>query len=198
MEQKLTKLKKLEDDIWRTRKCRIIASERLNSNERFCRFISIYYSVLTTVLTMINMFGEENKNIDILILIVSIAATNFLLYLDTQNYKDRYLSLKKNYLDLAKLQIKINSVDNKENMDVYNEIALEYNELLREVENHKEYDYIKLQLETKNLKDEVNTKNKIIYYSKVIFNWSLKMILVVIPAVFLINEVLTLLIIQEN
>ena len=108
MEQKLTKLKKLEDDIWRTRKCRIIASERLNSNERFCRFISIYYSVLTTVLTMINMFGEENKNIDILILIVSIAATNFLLYLDTQNYKDRYLSLKKNYLDLAKLQIKIN------------------------------------------------------------------------------------------
>lgn len=192
MEQKLTKLEKLEDDIWRTRKCRIIASERLNSNERFCRFMSIYYSILTTVLTIINMFGEENKNIDILILVVSIAATNFLLYLDTQNYKDRYLSLKKNYLDLAKLQIKINSVDNKENMDVYNEIALEYNELLREVENHKEYDYIKLQLETKNLKNEVSTKNKIIYYSKVIFNWILKMILVVIPAIFLINEVLTL------
>lgn len=70
--------------------------------------IKYNFSKLTTVLTIVNMFGDENKNMDILILVVFIAITNFLLYIDTQNYKDIYLSLKKNYLDLAKLQIKIN------------------------------------------------------------------------------------------
>ena len=157
------KFNKLDNDIWITRKCRIIASERLNANENFCRFISIYYSILTTVLTIINMINIESKNIDVLILVASISVTNFLLYLDTQNYKERYLALKKNYLDLNKLQIKIRSLENKKDSEMYNKIALEYNDLLREVENHKEYDYIKLALETNNIKNNISLKKKVTY-----------------------------------
>lgn len=178
------KLEKLSSDIWKTRKCRILASERLNANERFCRFISIYYSILTTVLTIINMNSIESKNLDIVILITSIAVTNFLLYLDTQNYKERYLALKKNYLDLDKLQIRIKSLGNAEDIEKYTEIALEYNNLLREVENHKEYDYIKLALSTKELKDDIDSKKRIIYYFKFILNWLLKIAVIILPAIF--------------
>ena len=178
------KLDKLSSDIWKTRKCRILSSERLNENERFCRFISIYYSILTTILTIINMNSIESKNLDIVILIASIAVTNFLLYLDTQNYKERYLALKKNYLDLDKLQIRIKSLENTEDIEKYSEIALEYNNLLREVENHKEYDYIKLALSTKELKDDIDLKKKIIYYSKFILNWLLKSAVIILPAIF--------------
>lgn len=42
-------------------------------------------------------------------------------------------------------------------MDVYNEIALEYNKLLREVEHHKEYDY---QIDENG--EEILTKTKVI------------------------------------
>ena len=186
------KFDKLSDDIWVTRKCRIIASERLNENENFCRFISIYYSIMTTILTIINMSSIESKNIDIVILIVSIAVTNFLLYLDTQNYKERYLALKKNYLDLDKLQIKIKSLDKTEDLKIYNEIALEYNNLLREVENHKEYDYIKLALETTELKKKISWKKKVTYYLKFIFVWLIKIIVVLLPIIYVLYQSLIL------
>lgn len=186
------KFNKLDDDIWVTRKCRIIASERLNTNENFCRFISIYYSILTTILTIINMISIESKNIDVLILVTSISVTNFLLYLDTQNYKGRYLALKKNYLDLNKLQIKIKTLENKKDSEKYNEIALEYNDLLREVENHKEYDYIKLALETKELKDNISIKKKISYYCKVRFIYLIKISVVLLPLLYIIYQSLNL------
>lgn len=186
------KFNKLDDDIWVTRKCRIIASERLNTNENFCRFISIYYSILTTILTIINMISIESKNIDVLILVTSISVTNFLLYLDTQNYKGRYLALKKNYLDLNKLQIKIKTLENKKDSEKYNEIALEYNDLLREVENHKEYDYIKLALETKELKDNISIKKKISYYCKVCFIYLIKISVVLLPLLYIIYQSLNL------
>ena len=186
------KFNKLDNDIWVTRKCRIIASERLNTNENFCRFISIYYSILTTILTIINMISIESKNIDVLILVASISVTNFLLYLDTQNYKGRYLALKKNYLDLNKLQIKIKTLENKKDSEKYNEVALEYNDLLREVENHKEYDYIKLALETKELKDNISIKKKISYYCKVCFICLIKISVVLLPLLYIIYQSLNL------
>lgn len=185
-------LEKLASDIWITRKCRILAAERLYANENFCRFVSIYYSILTTVLTIINMINIESKNIDVVILIISITVTNFLLYLDTQNYKDRYLALKKNYLDLNELQIKIKSLEVKYDINEYNEVALEYNNLLREVENHKEYDYIKLALRTEELKEKVAIKDKLIYYSKFILNWILRVLVIIIPAIYVIIQALVL------
>lgn len=186
------KFEKLYNDIWKTRKCRIIASERLNSNESFCRFISIYYSILTTVLTIINMSSIESKNIDILILVASISVTNFLLYIDKQNYKERYLALKKNYLDLNELQIEIKSLENKKDSEMYNKIALKYNDLLREVENHKEYDYIKLALETKELRDDISLKKKTSYYLKLLSIWLLKVIIVLLPLIYIIYQSLNL------
>lgn len=186
------KFNKLSEDIWVTRKCRIIASERLNENENFCRFISIYYSILTTVLTIINMISIESKNIDVVTLVVSIAVTNFLLYLDTQNYKDRYLALKKNYLDLDKLQIKIKSLESKDDSKIYIELALEYNNLLREVENHKEYDYIKLALETPEYIERISNKKRINYYCRCGFRCLLKITVVVVPIIYVISQSLIL------
>lgn len=182
--------KKLDDNIWQTRKCRILASERLNANEKFCRFISIYYSIITTALTIINMISTEDKKIDVIILIVSIAVTYFLMYMDTKNYKERYLAFKKNYLDLDKLRTKIVTVEDKKDINKYNEIAFEYNELLREVENHTEYDYIKLALRTKELKEKVDLKKKITYYLKAVSRGIVYLIAIALPLLFVVMQII--------
>lgn len=185
MEEELKKhVAQLEDNIWITRKCRINAAERLKSNENFCRFISIYYSIMTTAYTLINMLVLEDKVVDIFTLIISIATTNFFLYLDTQNYKDRYLGVKENYIKLGKLLDKIKEkrmVGLK--IEDYHEICEEYAELQMSVENHKTKDYNKLILEQKVENKKLEFKDKILYYVLEFLLFVLKCAAVLLPIV---------------
>jgi len=132
--------KKLENNIWLTRKCRIIASERLLENDRFYKGMSIYYSIFFACLTILTMIGILNEKIDILSLVLSIAVTIFIVYMDTQNYKDRYIMFKENYIKLYTLLLEFKTLEKTE--DIYKEISEKYVQLLAAVENHTENDYI--------------------------------------------------------
>lgn len=175
-------VKQLEDNIWITRKCRINAAERLQANENFCRFISIYYSILTTVYTLINMLILEDRIVDVFTLIISIATTNFFLYLDTKNYKDKYLEFKENYIELDKLLDKLNEAKlNETKLENYQKIAREYNELLKRVENHKTKDYFKLIIEQNDENRRIKLKDKICYYAEEAFFILLKGTILLLP-----------------
>lgn len=177
-------VKQLEDNIWITRKCRINAAERLQSNENFCRFISIYYSIMTTVYTLINMLLLEDRIIDIFTLIIAIATTNFFLYLDTKNYKDRYLAFKDNYIELGRLIDKIRTMKIKGiSIEEYQEILKEYAELQKKVENHKTKDYHKLLIEQKIEKREIKIYDWFLYHIKEIMIYLLKIVVVLLPIV---------------
>ena len=177
-------VKQLEDNIWITRKCRINAAERLQANENFCRFISIYYSIMTTGYTLINMLVLEDKIVDVVTLIIAIATTSFFFYLDTKNYKDRYLGFKENYIKLGKLLDKIKEkriVGFK--IEDYHEISEEYAELQMSVENHKTKDYNKLLLEQNVENKKLKFKEKVLYYGAEWLFFFLKCIAFLFPIV---------------
>lgn len=177
-------VKQLEDNIWITRKCRINAAERLQSNENFCRFISIYYSIMTTISSLINILVLEDKIVDVFTLIIAIATTNFFFFLDTKNYKDRYLGFKENYIKLGRLLDKI-----KEKRIVglkfedYQEISEEYAELQMSIENHKTKDYHKLLLEQTVENKKLKFKEKVLYYGAEWLFFFLKCIAFLFPIV---------------
>lgn len=150
MEDLEKSINQLENNIWITRKCRINAAERLQGNENFFRFISIWYSIATTTCALINLFWLHDSVLDVATLIFSIATTDFFLYLDAKNYKDRYLSFKDNYISLNVLLAKIKrcKIDGIKAQD-FTDISKEYNELLAKVENHKQKDLIKLMVDEK-------------------------------------------------
>lgn len=177
-------VKQLEDNIWITRKCRINAAERLQANEIFCRFMSIYYSIMTTIYSLINMLALEDKIVDVFTLIIAIATTNFFFFLDTKNYKDRYLGFKENYIKLGGLLDKI-----KEKrilglkIEDYHEISEEYAELQMSVENHKTKDYHKLLLEQKVENRKLRFKDVILYYGLEILIFFLKCLAFLFPII---------------
>ena len=86
------------------------------------------------------MIGILNEKIDILSLVLSIAVTIFIVYMDTQNYKDRYIMFKENYIKLYTLLLEFKTLEKTE--DIYKEISEKYVQLLAAVENHTENDYI--------------------------------------------------------
>ncbi len=166
---------KLKDNIWKTRKARINASERLLSKANFIKFLNVYYSCVLIILSIIDI---TSSSIDMSVesLCLSIILTISLVYLDSQLYLDRANDLKKNYIDLQKL---INEI-NDENCD---KISEEYIKLLEKTENHTEYDYYKVLIDNGIL--ELKPIKYIYYYLRKFGIMLLKLSLILAPVLAL-------------
>ena len=107
MNKKLTQLK---DRVWMTRKARINASERLLSLEKFIQYINIYYSCFICILSVYGLVIINDK-IGIISTILSIILTISMVYLNSQRFGDRAQQLKNNYINLQKLYLKLDNID---------------------------------------------------------------------------------------
>lgn len=155
--------------IWITRKCRIIASERLEKIEFYSQFIFIYYSIILTSLSIWSFVPEHsNYTLSFISIIASIGLLCGSLFITSRNYKNRSIALKSCYIELDHLYTKLQLLDinnMEENLKKQEILEIEnsYLKLLNDVENHSEFDYLKVAIQ--NPKDiSLNANQKIKYY----------------------------------
>jgi SMODS and SLOG-associating 2TM effector domain family 5 len=136
--------------IWMTRKCRILASERLEKIDFLSQCLFMYYSVLVVGLSIWTLFPEHTStNLSFVSVLSSIGLLCASLFVTSRNFKGRSIALKACYTKLDQLHTRLLILDisftNQEDVkQKFLEIESTYNELLNGVENHSEYDYFKV------------------------------------------------------
>lgn len=143
---KINQRNSLVNNIWITRKCRIYTAERLRITNIRIQLFLVIYSLYVVALSILNFIPHESINIneDFLsgcLLIASIIITTFSIYITTQNYQERYVNLKNNYINLGKLSDDIKNIPAKElSIEQLKDIYEKYNYELLLVENHLDLD----------------------------------------------------------
>jgi hypothetical protein len=137
--------KSLSDKIWETRKCRIIASERLNRYSKLSEYLMVFYALIPVVLSILNN-KLHSTLIDTASLLSSVVVLVLSVVVSSQKFNDRYQQMKSCYIKLDKLIYQLGK--NESSMD---DIFIEYNTILDSVENHTNNDHIALKWELRNL-----------------------------------------------
>lgn len=127
--------------IYKTRKIRMNLEERLISTHDFYQMLVVYYSIVLAGFSILLLIKSVTW-INYVIIIASISITVLSVYLSSQNYVQRANDIKNNYTKITELEIKLELLENEElTASNLNNINVEYQELLRQVENHNSIDY---------------------------------------------------------
>lgn len=182
-----TPKQQLDDKLWITRKSRINASERLLKTANFINFINVYYSIFLILLSLISIspFADKSGLLSYVSLAGSITLTISIIYASSLGYKRRSTALKQNYIALQGLmdRLKFTNDTDKEGIQV---IQQEYNDLLNNVENHKNIDYLDL-LRTRTVEDKSMTIGNWCYYlGYYLWNFIWKAVLVIAPVAYIV------------
>lgn len=139
-------LDKFVDNVWKTRKARINASERLIYVSKFVRILNVYYSCFLIVLSLVDIKSDK-IDLTILSLGLSIILSLSLFFIDSQQFMERANSLKNNYIEMQRILLHISDKNLKEMKD-------KYLDLLSQCENHTNADYYKALFQSKCNKNE--------------------------------------------
>ncbi|WP_455757640.1 SLATT domain-containing protein [Sulfurimonas sp.] len=142
------------DRVWKTRKSRINASERLKLNDFISQVLITYYSLFIIVITIVDMKNND-INFEVLTLILSILILVISVFIFAMNYKERSLRLQNTYIKIDKISREISKKE-KANEDL-SELERQYDEILECSENHSSCDYIQVLFE---IKDDENYKKE--------------------------------------
>lgn len=175
----------LKNRVWKSYKSRINTAERLKNKNEFVAFLSIFYSAILTAVSILN-YVNKSDNMEVFSIVMSVIVTILFLYFEGRNYKERYIKIKENYNELNLLYYKIDSLIelNEISKEKFIELTKEYIELLNNVENHSERDFIKYAIKDKdiNLDWEVVIK----YYAEIIGIKIFMIIMIAIPTLIFI------------
>lgn len=203
---------KLRKKLWKTYQTRIITSERLSRNENFYQKINVYYSIIIVIFSIfdilekkISIMGidlcESKKGLSLIVLVSSIISAIFTMFISSKGYKERSINMKMHYIDLKDLFYELTFIDKKtdtEKLEILKKVQETYSKLLKTVENHSSFDYLKFRMEnheknsTITEDDYSNISNKffysppsfveiIKYYLYVIWNWIIVILLILGP-----------------
>ena len=166
-------VKKLKDDIWKTRKSRINASERLLNQSNYVKFINLYFSCFLIIINIIDITSDK-LNLSVISLILSIILTISLVFLDSKQYLERSSQLKKNYISLQQILYEVDDSN-------YKDKRREYINLMNDTENHNEDDFLKVLIDTSS--KEISLIKYTKYHLKKLFLVIFKLSIIVIPVV---------------
>ena len=131
----------LSDKIWITRKTRIYTEQRLIRKNFFSQMLIIFYSCLLLFLTIWNL-KYPNENINLFLVIGSIAVLITSISISSQKYIERSYALRNCYLNLDELYSKVKRAEISKDYDHIQQYESEYTANLLNVENHSDYDYL--------------------------------------------------------
>jgi hypothetical protein len=166
----------ISNNIWFTRKARIVASERLANRNQWSQIILVYYSVVIVCLSIVSLDNTKNfQNLELLLTISSVILLVISLLVSSQKFLERSIALKANYIELQKLYLQALEAEEKENSETLSRIKEKYIECLSYVENHTLMDDITFRVrERLNLESRKPSKVEII---KVWLNTFVKIII---------------------
>jgi hypothetical protein len=139
----------LSDKVWITRKARIFSEQRLNNKAFLSQILMIVYSALLVFLSIWNLF-HSNLPLDMLSIFGAIAVLISSVFLISQRYTERALSLRNCYIQLDALYLKVKRAEGTKEMELLAQLESEYFSILTNVENHTDYDYLCLRYSLRN------------------------------------------------
>jgi len=160
----------LGNRIYTTKKIRMNLEERLVVTNSFFQMLIVYYSLVVAGFSMLALIKSVDW-INYVLVLSSISITVLSVYLSSQNYIQRANDIKNNYTKIAELEIQIELLVDDELTDTnLNRINCEYQELLRQVENHRKIDY-----------EHTLKKKPKIFYFRLLRVYLMKLISVTLP-----------------
>lgn len=185
--QTKTPKQQLDNKLWITRKSRINASERLLKAANFIDFINVYFSIFLILLSLISIspYADDSGMLSYVSLAGSITLTISIIYAASLGYKERSMAFKQNYIALQGLINKLAFIGDTEEEKIQ-DIQQEYNDLLNNVENHKNIDYLNL-LRTGDVEDASMTIGQWCYFlGYYAWNFIWKAALVIAPVAYIV------------
>ena len=150
-------MKELERRSKIIRSARIEASKRYKEDDNFYRFITIFYSIIVTVISIRFAFGldtldaSSNQKLSILLLVMSVFVTLFTMYVSIKNAGEKVGRFQSNYMELTRLLADIQLAntsykkDNESELEIvdedYRKFSSRYASLLTQSDNHDDIDY---------------------------------------------------------
>jgi hypothetical protein len=132
---------KLSDKIWVTRKTRIITEKRLQTCAIISEVFMIFFSLIMVFFSIWN-FIHQNGNINFLLICGSIGVLTVSIFLTSQRFNERALAMRNCYIRLDELYFKTINIEETQNPNSLQDLVTIYNDILLNIENHSDYDYL--------------------------------------------------------
>lgn len=139
----------LSDKIWITRKSRIYTEQRLLRKNLTSQVLIIFYSSTLVFLTIWNL-KYPIENVNIFLVIGSIAVLISSLTVASQKYLERSMVIRNCYIKLDELCSKVKRAEEDKNHNLIQQLESEYTANILNVENHSDYDYLCLRFSLRN------------------------------------------------
>ena len=112
----------------------------------------IFFSLSLVFLSIWN-FLDYSQNTIFLLICCSIALLVMSIFLSSQKFGERALSMRNCYIRLDDLHFRVKIAEEKENTENLQEFHTNYINILQNIENHSEYDYLRLRFSLRNNKN---------------------------------------------
>jgi len=150
-------IQSLSNKIWITRKCRINTSERLIFLNVISQLFLNYFTLVILSISIWTLYiDSESKNLTFTTVIASLFLFACTIGINSLDYKERirklktcYIKLEVLYYDLEVLKSDFQEKGQNDSYEKFYEIKRSYINLLKSVENHSSYDYLKFTLTQK-------------------------------------------------
>lgn len=177
----MDKYKDLPDQIWTTRISRVNAEKRLINKESFFQSINIYYSCVTIIFSILTLL-DDNENLSLMTVFMTISLLIVILYLNGQKYLDHAREYRKNYTELQRLEFELKSVIDGD-IEKIEKIYNKYCDLLDSSINHISFDYYETVHGSSGEYRNRRWKNvRCSYYFNVVWRLLFKICVVLLPA----------------
>lgn len=189
----MEEVEKLKNRIWKTWHARVKAESRLIGDANLVDVLSQLYTATLIILGIYTMLVDD-KSIAFVSITISVFDMAFVFCASNMNYRNRATKMKENYISLSNLYYEIISKeDNADNFSLYSK---QYNDILKESENHTFRDYVKSLLEDEayskmdaknknsskeSIKHLVTLGQKAKYYSLTVIKYSLIVFCLIFP-----------------
>lgn len=131
----------LSDKIWITRKVRINTEKRLLKNASLSQVLMILYSSFLVFFSIWNLV-HPNNDVNLLLVYGSIAVLILSIYLSSQKFIERALSMRNCYVQLDKIYNAVKRAEDSQDIKQIENYEAIYSDIILSVENHTDYDYL--------------------------------------------------------
>lgn len=149
------KMNTLSDNIWITRKCRILASERLAKYDVISQIIINYYAIYLVALSILDLY-EKQTDFSLLLVVGSLMVASTAIFLSARNFKERSLNFKNCYTQLNSMCRYVKRAEEEERDGDLIELEKKYDQFINNFENHLNIDYLQFKYN-----NHFNSDNKI-------------------------------------
>lgn len=174
-----------KDRVWTTRMSRINAERRLLKKEKFVQGINIYYSCFCIFLSILTL-SKADQSLSMISVFITIALFISILYSNSQGNLQQAKDYRENYVAINELEYELQHIDENDDEKIMS-IEKSYCKLLKDANNHEEYDYFRTVYESSGDYHKKNWSNvRLKYYWNVVWRLCIQGLIILVPIIIMV------------